>query len=307
MAGRQGSPCTGKLSARPAGRPGCLLVQESLRRSLLRHCSAVAAKNHIRRPARVFQGMAESIAPMGSNQTLGRDRAASRRSAPSPGRRTCREGHALPIVGDEFRPAIPRSGCSPAEPVSASPARPDYHAHFSRPAKTGHFYFAENRTFLLCVDSPHLRRPSKELLPQSLCRLPSTPVGGPVWLWPQAGKTSGGGEHRRQAPDAACTACPYSAAAQGTRYEPRPSGRGPRHVANREWQRAGGPGIALRLLHKYGTNRIHFHLAQGRPKMRGTRRARVEPVLPQVCAAASANIQISNTERTGRGRAASLR
>ena len=31
---------------------------------------------------------------------------------------------ALLIVRDEFRPAIPRSGCSPAEPVSASPAGP---------------------------------------------------------------------------------------------------------------------------------------------------------------------------------------
>jgi hypothetical protein len=37
-------------------------------------------------------------------------------------------------------------------PVSASPARPDYHATSPRPGKTGHFYFAENRTFLLCVD-----------------------------------------------------------------------------------------------------------------------------------------------------------
>jgi hypothetical protein len=54
---------------------------------------------------------------------LGRDRAASRRSAPSPGKRTRREDHALLIVRDEFRPAIPRSGWSPPEPVSVSPAR----------------------------------------------------------------------------------------------------------------------------------------------------------------------------------------
>ena len=39
-----------------------------------------------------------------------------------PGYRTRREEHALPIVRDEFRPVIPRSGCSPALPVSASPA-----------------------------------------------------------------------------------------------------------------------------------------------------------------------------------------
>ena len=41
---------------------------------------------------------------------------ASRWSAPSPSKRTRREGHALLIVRDEFR-----AGCSPAEPVSASP------------------------------------------------------------------------------------------------------------------------------------------------------------------------------------------
>jgi hypothetical protein len=34
--------------------------------------------------------------------------------------------NALPIVRDEFRPAIPRSGCSPAGPVSASPAHSAY-------------------------------------------------------------------------------------------------------------------------------------------------------------------------------------
>jgi len=47
---------------------------------------------------------------------------ASRGSAPLPGYSARREEHALPIVRDEFRPAIPRSGWSPPEPVSASPA-----------------------------------------------------------------------------------------------------------------------------------------------------------------------------------------
>jgi hypothetical protein len=45
--------------------------------------------------------------------------------APRPGKRTRREDHALLIVRDEFRPAIPRSGWSPPEPVSASPTRPE--------------------------------------------------------------------------------------------------------------------------------------------------------------------------------------
>jgi hypothetical protein len=67
------------------------------------------AKNYTGRPVCVLEGMAESIGPMRSNhnQTLGRDRAASRRAAPNPGRRTRREDHALLIVRDEFRPAIP--------------------------------------------------------------------------------------------------------------------------------------------------------------------------------------------------------
>jgi hypothetical protein len=43
----------------------------------------------------------------------------------APGKRTRREDHALLIVRDEFRPAIPRSGWSPPEPVSASPTRPE--------------------------------------------------------------------------------------------------------------------------------------------------------------------------------------
>ena len=53
------------------------------------------------------------------NQPWDRNRAASRRSAPSPGKRTCREDHALLIVRDEFRPAIPRSGWSPPGTTSA--------------------------------------------------------------------------------------------------------------------------------------------------------------------------------------------
>ena len=47
---------------------------------------------------------------------------ASRR-CPISGPRTRREDHALAHRLDEFRPAIPRSGWSPPEPVSASPTR----------------------------------------------------------------------------------------------------------------------------------------------------------------------------------------
>ena len=71
---------------------------------------------------------------------------------PRPRSRTRREDHALLIVRDEFRPAIPRSGCSPALPVSASPARPDYHALPPwQLGKSGHFYFARKRNFYFAL------------------------------------------------------------------------------------------------------------------------------------------------------------
>src|SRR3954471_11581663 len=54
---------------------------------------------------------------------------------------------------DEFRPAIPRSGWSPPEPVSASPALAEYHALRTAPGQRGHFYFASKGTFLLCLDT----------------------------------------------------------------------------------------------------------------------------------------------------------
>jgi hypothetical protein len=64
-----------------------------------------------------FPGMAESIGPMWfpnqkqkQNQTLGWDRTASRWSAPSPGKRTRREDHALLIVRDEFRTGYSLTG-----------------------------------------------------------------------------------------------------------------------------------------------------------------------------------------------------
>jgi len=66
--------------------------------------------------------MSESIGPMCHHifLPLGRSRFPV---GPVPGYRTRRKEHALSIVRDEFRPAIPRSGWSPPEPVSASPTR----------------------------------------------------------------------------------------------------------------------------------------------------------------------------------------
>jgi len=90
---RQSSPDTGKLSARPAGKPGDFLhVLENLRRSLPRHSLA-----RPKAPACVWKAWRNLSGPMwfaNQNQTLRRSRAASRWSAPGPGSRTCREDHA---------------------------------------------------------------------------------------------------------------------------------------------------------------------------------------------------------------------
>jgi len=98
VARRQSSPYTGKLSARPAGKPGDFLIaKESLRRSLPRHLLPAPVKN-TEAPQYAFSKAWRNLSgPMGfqnQNQTLGRDRTSSRRSAPSPGKRTRREDHA---------------------------------------------------------------------------------------------------------------------------------------------------------------------------------------------------------------------
>jgi len=58
-----------------------------------------------------FSGMSESIGPMCHPIVLPPGRRFP--VGPVPGYRTCRKEHALSIVRDEFRPAIPRSGWSP--------------------------------------------------------------------------------------------------------------------------------------------------------------------------------------------------
>jgi hypothetical protein len=70
-------------------------LKESLRRSLRRH--SVPLLGILRPSVCVFQAWRNLSGPMGlakPNQTLGRDQTASRRSAPSPGKRTRREEHA---------------------------------------------------------------------------------------------------------------------------------------------------------------------------------------------------------------------
>jgi hypothetical protein len=92
----ESSPVIGNLSARPAGKPGSWFAKERLRRSLLRHC-LVHKTQHAAPSGCVFKAWRNLSGPMwfqNQNQTPGRSRAASRRSAPSPGSRTRRENHA---------------------------------------------------------------------------------------------------------------------------------------------------------------------------------------------------------------------
>ena len=170
---RQSSPDTGKLSARPAGKLGCLPVEESLRRSLLRHSAAAASDDLGRSSECVWGGVrnlsvrwdgqnhsptasavvsclplvgpeaARGHAPRIDDEVLKPIpfvyRSATKCEGPrnaffqawrnlsvrcvitsdkpgpgcrftvgsEPGYRTRRKKHALPIVRDEFRPAIP--------------------------------------------------------------------------------------------------------------------------------------------------------------------------------------------------------
>ena len=101
----ESSPLTGKLSARPAGKPGDFLIaKESLQRSLPRHF-LFATPDHTERSVCVFKaGRNLSVRCWSNhNQTPGRGRATSRWSAPGPGKRTRREDHVPLIVRDEFR------------------------------------------------------------------------------------------------------------------------------------------------------------------------------------------------------------
>jgi hypothetical protein len=109
---------------------------------------SAAAKNNTERPVCVLEGMAESIGPMWSNpdQTLGRNRAASRRVAPCPGaqveervgRTTFRSSSAM---GSDrlFLGRVARHHCPPPLHRNAQNITP-----LDPPS--------ENRTFLLCVD-----------------------------------------------------------------------------------------------------------------------------------------------------------
>jgi len=96
----------GKVRPIPGNSPHDRLVSRGIIPSLRRICDdpfptthsfSATATNHTRRPVCVFQAWRNLSGPMwfqNQNQTPGRGRAASRWSAPSPGKRTRREDHA---------------------------------------------------------------------------------------------------------------------------------------------------------------------------------------------------------------------
>jgi len=96
VARRQSSPVTGKLSARPAGKPGdFFLALENLRRSLPRHCSAVvshvAGALHLRFEKAWRNLSVRWRASLSWSYHLPQ-------ATPDPSPRTCREDRALLIV-----------------------------------------------------------------------------------------------------------------------------------------------------------------------------------------------------------------
>jgi len=107
VAGRQSSPCTGKLSARPAGKPGDFFIVKGEFATIPSAPLASRSCKNTEAPQYAFLKAWRNLSgPMGfqnqkpktqdqkPNQPLGRDRTASRWSAPGPGKRTCREDHA---------------------------------------------------------------------------------------------------------------------------------------------------------------------------------------------------------------------
>ena len=98
MAGRKGSPYPGNPPHdRPVSRGISSSLKENLRRFLPRH-RVPQLPIILGAQDAFFQGMAESFWSDGVSQSktiLGRDHTASRWSAPSPGKRTRREDHAL--------------------------------------------------------------------------------------------------------------------------------------------------------------------------------------------------------------------
>ncbi len=111
VARRQSSPYTGKCSARPAGRPGEFFHVEGAFATIPSAplplgsdpINTEAPQYAFSRHGGIYRSDVVQNQKQNQNQIPGREPTASRWSAPSPGKRTRREDHALLIVRDEFR------------------------------------------------------------------------------------------------------------------------------------------------------------------------------------------------------------
>jgi hypothetical protein len=108
---RQSSPYTGKCSARPTGRPGDFFHVEGAFATIPSaplslgsdRINTEAPQYAFSRQGGIYRSDVVQNRKQSQNQIPGREPTASRWSAPSPGKRTRREDHALLIVHDEFR------------------------------------------------------------------------------------------------------------------------------------------------------------------------------------------------------------
>jgi len=167
VARRQSSPCTGKLPARPAGKPGVLCRQGEFATIPFPPLASRSHRNTEAPQYAFWEAWRNLSGPMGfqkQNQTLGRDQAASRRSAPNPGKRTRREDHALShrpqmSSGRLFLDRVARQHCPPPlhrheqHNMRSPESRGD--GDISTLPEWGHFYFALTRVHFL-LDNPNV-------------------------------------------------------------------------------------------------------------------------------------------------------
>jgi hypothetical protein len=159
VAGRQSSPATGKLSARPAGKPGIFRRQGELTTIPSSPLNSRSSQNTEAPQYAFWEAWRNLSGPMGfqqqsQNQTLRRDQTASRWSAPHPGKRTRREDHApshRPQMssGRLFLDRVARQHCpSPLHRHGQNnmrfPEDPG-EGDISTLLRRGHFYFALTR------------------------------------------------------------------------------------------------------------------------------------------------------------------
>jgi len=113
---------------RPVGRGNCFTLKEHLRRSLPHHSTLGSNPNNTEalqyafsRQGGIYRSDVVQNQKQSQNQIPGRVPTASRWSAPSPGKRTRREDHALLIVRDEFRTGYSSIGVAVGTTIADRP------------------------------------------------------------------------------------------------------------------------------------------------------------------------------------------